>query len=344
MAVSVFPAPAPAPAGGGGAGATQIIPFINGLALVEQPFPAGVYAFKAYSATALEVYGTVSFLEANESLISAVTLVDESQETRGSAHVGSINLQSDASIIAFQGPLVDGFFEIAFSPPVTMLKQVLVLTTSQTDFVLPFDANAFVFGGGGGGGNSSGTAFRGGGGGGSGFLTKDSVLAGTYNVVIGSGGGGTQGTGGTGGISSFGTLEASGGLGGLTAGNGGAGGSGGGGGNGTGTVNTNTGQGGIDGADGEPGFGRVGGVGSGVVIGDFSVRESKILPRSVGTVGGNGGLFYAGGEGKLGGGIVTGQSALFASASGGGGGFSTGASNPRQGGAGGSGAIYLVEA
>jgi len=332
MSVSVFPAPAT----GGGGGAPVLLPLSGGVTVYPREFAPGLYAFKTQSNTSTELSGTITFFDSDNDVISAVILVDSNTGGTSSGHVGSINLTVAASSLLFEGATVDGFLQIDYFEPQTV-KKVLKVTTTQTGYVLPFNADVFVFGGGG-SGAGLGTSSNGAGGGGSGYLTKNTISAGTYDVVIGAGGAQTAVgffDGNVGGTSSFDAITAAGGSGGLTSPtfNGGAGGSGGGG--GTIGLLSDFGVGGINGANGGNGPGTVGGTGSGVAIAAVGAGVSK-----AGVGGRQPGIFYAGGNSGEGVPSADGIGALANSASGGGGAART----TRFGGAGGSGIIYLVEA
>lgn len=321
--------------GGGGGGGPQVLKITAGSLMVPKIFEPGIYIFRAQSDTSTEIGGVLNLAGADQSVITQVSLVDSMNTSSNSVFVGSLNLTVQADYLRFTGNNTNGWLEIYYYPPYTDVVRVVELTTTTADYVLPFNAKAHIFGGGGGGaGHGTFTTYQGGGGGGSGFLTKASVAAGTYSVVIGAGGsaGGPGGAGGAGGGSSFGSTNATGGSGGLPSGSGGLGGAGGSGGGGG---SSGWGPGGIDGANGG---GVSGGSGSGVAIANFATRPSLNNPSQ-----NQPGIFYAGGSGGASA-RSNGVSAAANSASGGGGASADGANTPGwSGGNGGSGIVILVE-
>lgn len=340
MSISTFPA---SPTAAPGAD-VELFPIGGGISLVQKEFPVGVYAFRANSNTATEASGTITFRDASDVILGTITLVDSNTGGTSSPFVGSLSLGSVASSILYSGPLsVNGWLEVSYGAGIGS-KRILILSTTQADFVLPFNAEAYVFGAGGGGGSGGSVSGGGGGGGGSGFLSETSVNSGTYNVVIGAGGGQSNpgsilSNGLLGGSSSFGATSASGGGGGLFGNNdatGGNGGSGGGAGRKPGDA-LGFGFGGINGAAGGDNGTATGGTGSGVAQSLFYLPTSEAGAGST-----NSGVFYAGGNGGNASNNTTGQTAAANSASGGGGG-SRASGNPSAGSTGGSGVIYLVE-
>lgn len=339
MAISTFPAPAAAVQGGG----TDLFQIAGGLSVVLKEFEIGVYAFRANSNTSTEASGTISFANSNNEVIASVTLVDTNTGGTSSPFFGSVFLPEQATAVFYSGPLgVNGVLEILYSPG-TGAKRVLTVSTTTSDFVLPFQANAHVFGGGGGGGGSGATSGGGGGGGGSGFLTIDSVAPGTYNAVIGAGGlhapGGSNAANGlTGGTSQFGSLAALGGEGGTSAPNQATGGNGGSGGGSGRKPNESAGFGfgGVNGSAGGSNGTATGGSGSGIAQSVFFLTQSQ-----AGATTSKAGVFYAGGNGGDGAANERGQFGANNSASGGGGSrFGTGSNTGSNGG---SGIIFLVE-
>lgn len=334
-----------ATAGAASAVSTDIYLISGGVTLVEKTFEIGLYAFKTQSNSSTEASGTIEFRDASENVLNTLTLVDTDTGGTSSYYAGAIYLPQEATFMYYSGPSnVTGWLEMSYSASVGA-KRIQSIITTTADYVLAYDATAYVFGGGGGAGGS-GFAAAGGGGGGAGYLETGAVSAGTYNAVVGAGGQrSAEGTiihdGLQGGTSSFGAVSAAGGFGGKGGTNtavGGDGGSGGGGGKPQGTSTNTFGLGGVNGTNGGSTADAAGGIGSGVAFtGGF------FLPTPAGQTGrSQAGLFYAGGNGGDGLENFTGQSASANSASGGGG--ASRASNGQAGGTGGSGVIYLVEA
>lgn len=324
---------------GGGSGGAQVFPIGAGMTLAEQVFAPGFYAFEATSDSAVQIAGTISFYDSNNNLLAQGSLQDsDTTNLPSSAYVG-ILLSSEAAQLKCDFNDTNGTLTMSYSA-LEGVKRIIAIKTSQTGFVLPFDATAFIFGGGGSGAGSFSPNDSGGGGGGSGYLTIQAVSAGTYDVVVGAGGPGPGiGDGIAGGQSSFGVYTAAGGFGGVGGGaNGGPGGNGGSGG-GAGQAAAEGGAvtlGGFNGTNGGSTATQAGGTGSGVTVG--FLPKTPTQPEAItGYVG----PFYAGGNGGTSS-NANGLNAAANSASGGGGGH-RGSSN-RSGGAGGSGVIYLVEA
>jgi len=219
-----------------------------------------------------------------------------------------------AKIQAYQN-VVDEEVQLIYSEPTAgqdadLVKDVQIITTTQS-ITLSKSFDVFAFGGGGGGGNNGGFQGSAAGGGGSGYLATGTLVAGTYTATIGAGGS-TDSVGGT---TSVGAISAAGGQEGENCvttnlgGDGGNGGSGGGGGGAGFNSPINGGDGGINGGNGAVGSfasptssASDGGTGSTIQSSTTFVeifQHTPIAPRGVANSSLATAKFYSGGPGGL---------------------------------------------
>lgn len=248
MAISSFAPPAVA------AAVEQEVWYLISTTGTDLMLPAslnsGLYRLRAY-ATALNSTPTVSYklYDSADALVSTTNSVDTDSGSSvnyseaivsvpGAGHSMLINTNT-AGYITIQKVMTNGAVGVL---------SLTTYTTSQS-ITITGTAKCALFGAGGG-------APQGGGGAGSGYLTKFTLGAGTYSLVVGAGGS----PGSNGGQSTFAGYTANGGLA-PSGANGGAGGSGGGGAN---YGSSTTFAGGKNGANGASSGYGTGGTGSGV--------------------------------------------------------------------------------
>lgn len=299
----------------------------------------GIYRVRAYSSTLTSTpTATVNFINSSGNVFATVTTADIDTGSTANYSEYVVAISSAIAKISISSTLAGWVsFERISSANVPSAIVVNTFSTSQT--VTTLAGRAALIGGGGGGainGNSGAS------GGSSGYLQLFPVSAGSYALVIGSGGiaGNTSvRDGGNGSASTFNGYTANGGLGGINPGGGtsGAPGVNGGSGSGAGTNSGTAGAGGSNGSNGLNGSnGAVGGTGSGVTMPWWKPAGNG---GSAGNGPGGAGGLYGGGGGA--GSSTSGTGGTAAANTGGGGGAGANFGDSNTGGAGGSGVLFI---
>lgn len=277
------------------------------------------------------IVGSVIDLE----IVETASLSDS--EVKGGIWSGTATLDAQNDFSQFYVNLnIDALVRLDYYSPASYLQEspVSLAATQYTttgDVTLTAATNYVAIIGGGGGGQSSSNI--GGGGGGSGYITSFTRPAGTYSLVVGSGGAGATPTGGAGGTTTFDGETAAGGSGGTSGNSGyGVGGAGGSSGSG-GTYNWVNVYAGINGGTGLGGAGGASGAGSGVLQPIYTPGGIQYATA------GQAGSFYGGGNGT---GTLQGPNESLKNAADGTGGGGGGGKADGSAGSGGTGSAYVL--